>query len=54
MDWETSNNAMKTVSRIVWNYFDFLHETQGRDPGVPLDLTPPSGYVPLGAFVPAE
>jgi hypothetical protein len=54
MDWETSNSAMKDASRIVWNFFEFQKPyLEGEAPPMP-ELTPPSGYVPLGQFVPAE
>ncbi len=54
MDWETSNDTMKNISRIVWNFFEFRQEQTGVDPGAPLELTPPPGYIPLGEFVPAS
>ncbi|NJN84684.1 MAG: serine hydrolase [Caldilineaceae bacterium] len=53
MDWGTSNNAMKDVSRIVWNFFEFKAAQSDEEPPEPLELTPPSGYVPLNNFVPA-
>jgi hypothetical protein len=54
MDWETSNGTMKNISRIVWNFFDFLQQQTGVEPGAALELEPPPGYIPLGQFVPAE
>lgn len=54
MDWETSNGTMKNISRIVWNFFDFYRAHTGAEPGEPLVLEPPPGYIPLGQFVPAE
>ncbi len=54
MDWETSNEAMKNVSRIVWNFFEFQQQLLDEEAPPPLELTPPPGYVPLGEFVPAD
>ena len=54
MDWETSNGTMKNISRIIWNFFDFYQQQTGVEPGAPLELEPPPGYIPLGQFVPAE
>lgn len=47
MDWETSNTAMKEISRIVWSYFDFQRQLQGITPPEPLVLTAPENYVPI-------
>ena len=54
MDWDTSNDAMKDTSRIVWNFFEFQKQYLEGDPPSMPELTPPTGYVPLGQFVPAE
>lgn len=47
MDWENSNSTMKTVSRIVWNYFEQRSEQLGLNHPEPVVLTPPPGYVPV-------
>jgi hypothetical protein len=47
MDWGTSNTAMKAVSRITWNYFDFEQKTLGLERPEPFILEPPPGYVRL-------
>jgi len=47
MDWETSNTAMKEISRIVWSYFDFQRQLQGTTAPEPLVLVPPENYVPI-------
>ena len=54
MDWETSNDAMKNVSRIVWNFFEFQQQLLDEETPPPIELAPPPGYVPLGEFVPAD
>jgi len=54
MDWETSNEAMKNVSRIVWNFFEFQQQLLDEETPPPPELKPPPGYVPLGEFVPAS
>jgi beta-lactamase class A len=53
MDWATSNSAMKTLSRITWNFFQFQKEQTGREPPPPLVLTPPPGYAKLKEYIPA-
>ncbi len=52
MDWATSNGTMKAVSRITWNFFDFLRRQEARTPGPPLLLTPPSGYIKIKDYIP--
>ena len=47
MDWPTSNTAMKDVSRITWNFFEFRAQLAGEDPPPPMELTPPPAYVPV-------
>jgi len=47
MDWETSNAAMKEISRIVWSYFAFQQEIQNVTPPEPLVLEAPEKYVPV-------
>ena len=54
MDWGTSNTAMKDVSRITWNFFEFQAQQTEREMGEPLELTPPPNYVPVNNFVPAS
>lgn len=53
MDWGTSNSTMKNVSRLVWNFFEFQREQGAPAAGPPLELPPPPGYVPIGAYIPA-
>ena len=47
MDWETSNAAMKEISRIVWSYFAFQQELQEITPPEPLVLEAPANYLPV-------
>ena len=47
MDWETSNAAMKEISRIAWSFFAFRQELQQISPPEPLVLEPPKNYVPV-------
>ena len=47
MDWETSNAAMKEISRIVWSYFVFQQTVQNIRPPEPPVLLPPAKYVPV-------
>lgn len=47
MDWDTSNSTMKEVSRIVWRYFEFVAQVEGREPGDPPVLSPPPNYIPV-------
>ena len=47
MDWETSNAAMKEISRIVWSYFAFQQELQNVTPPEPLVLEAPANYLPV-------
>lgn len=47
MDWETSNAAMKEISRIVWSYFAFQQELQKVTPPEPLVLEAPANYLPV-------
>lgn len=51
MDWQTSNRAMKDVSRIVWNYFAFRQAQQGIETPPPVVLQPPPGYVRLHEYI---
>ena len=53
MDWETSNETLKGISRITWNFFEFQKEQQGWDGVESIVLKPPSGYVPvLDSYIP--
>ena len=53
MDWATSNTAMKTISRITWNYFAFQKEQLGLEtPPAPV-LAPPPGYAKIKDYIPA-
>ncbi|MEM7128305.1 MAG: serine hydrolase [Chloroflexota bacterium] len=47
MDWPTSNTAMKDVSRITWNFFEFRAQLLDEEPPPPMELTPPPAYVPV-------
>ncbi|MFZ1756943.1 MAG: serine hydrolase [Caldilineaceae bacterium] len=47
MDWETSNSAMKEISRIVWSFFAFRQTLQQTPPPEPLVLEPPANYLPV-------
>ena len=53
MDWDTSNEALKALSRIAWNFFEFQKEQRGLEAMEPIVLTPPPGYVPVAeAYIP--
>lgn len=47
MDWNTSNDAMKAVSRITWNFFDFRSQYMEEPPEPPMELSVPPAYVPV-------
>ena len=47
MDWDTSNETLKALSRITWNFFEFMKEHEGLERVEPVVLTPPPGYVPV-------
>ncbi len=51
MDWDTSNTAMKTISRITWNFFLFQQEQLGLTAPEPFVLTPPPGYIPIKEYI---
>lgn len=51
MDWDTSNTTMKTVSRIVWNYFEFRRLQQGSETPPYFVLKPPPGYTKLHDYI---
>ncbi len=51
MDWPSSNSAMKTVSRIVWNFFEFQRDHAGIETPEPIILTPPPGYSKLHDYI---
>ncbi len=47
MDWGTSNSTMKSISRIVWNFFEQRQDQMQLDAPEPVVLTPPAGYAPI-------
>lgn len=47
MDWPTSNNAMKALSRITWRFFEFKAGQENITAPPPLELTPPENYIPV-------
>ncbi len=51
MDWGSSNRAMKTVSRIVWNYFEFQRAQEGIETPPYFVLKPPPGYTKLHDYI---
>jgi hypothetical protein len=51
MDWGSSNTAMKTVSRIVWNYFEFQRTQMGAESPAYFVLKPPPGYTKLHDYI---
>jgi hypothetical protein len=51
MDWETSNSTMKTMSRIVWNFFEFQRERSGMSTPEAFILEPPPGYTKLHDYI---
>jgi hypothetical protein len=51
MDWGTSNGTMKSVSRMVWNFFQFQQSQLGLEsPAAPL-LEPPPGYTSIKEYI---
>jgi hypothetical protein len=52
MDWSTSNSAMKTVSRITWNFFEFQKEQATLARLTPIVLAPPPGYSEIKEYIP--
>jgi hypothetical protein len=51
MDWLTSNSAMKTISRITWNFFEFQREHSGVPTPEAFILEPPPGYTELHQYI---
>lgn len=51
MDWFNSNTAMKTISRITWNYFDFQRQQMGITTPEAFILEPPPGYTKLHDYI---
>lgn len=51
MDWQNSNGAMKTISRITWNFFDFQRQRLGLTTPGPFILVPPPGYSELHPYI---
>jgi beta-lactamase class A len=51
MDWFNSNTAMKTISRITWNFFDFQREQMGMETPAAFILEPPPGYTELHQYI---
>lgn len=51
LDWVSSNTAMKTVSRITWNFFDFQREHLGMSTPEAFTLEPPPGYTELHPYI---
>jgi hypothetical protein len=51
MDWLNSNSAMKTVSRITWNFFEFQREHLGMSTPEAFILEPPPGYTELHQYI---
>jgi hypothetical protein len=50
MDWQTSDRAMKEISRIVWNFFAYKSAREGIEAPPPLLLSPPPNYVPVNSY----
>ncbi len=40
LDWQTSNQTMQQVSRLVWQFFELQQQQEGKPPGAPPNLTP--------------
>jgi hypothetical protein len=51
VNWNTSNSTMKSLSRIVWNFFEFQRDHFGATTPEPLILTPPPGYRPIKEYI---
>ncbi|RIK50158.1 MAG: hypothetical protein DCC57_12325 [Chloroflexi bacterium] len=51
MDWETSNTTMKSISRMVWNFFVFQQAQQASKPPPAMILQPPPGYAPIKEYI---
>jgi beta-lactamase class A len=51
MDWFNSNTAMKTISRITWNFFDFQRQKLDMMTPAAFILGPPPGYTELHQYI---
>lgn len=51
MDWFNSNNTMKTISRITWNFFEFQRQRTGATTPEAFILEPPPGYTKLHQYI---
>lgn len=51
MDWQTSNTAMKAISRMVWNFYGFRQTQQASAAPPPMTLQPPPGYSPIKDYI---
>jgi hypothetical protein len=51
MDWFHSNTAMKTISRITWNFFEYQARQTGKQTPEPFVLQPPPGYSAVHQYV---
>jgi hypothetical protein len=52
MDWNSSNGAMQSVSRITWNFFEFKQKEQAIEAPPALILAPPPGYQAIKQYIP--
>jgi hypothetical protein len=52
MDWGVSNTTMKSISRLVWNYYEFQRSQGDKAADTPPVLTPPTGYVKIADYFP--
>ena len=51
MDWFNSNTAMKTISRITWNFFEFQRQQTGASTPTAFILEPPPGYTEIHPYI---
>jgi hypothetical protein len=52
-DSSTSNEAIRDLSRMIWDFFAFRRAESGLDPGDPPVLSPPDGYLPIDQYAPS-
>lgn len=52
-DSSTSNQAIADLSRMIWEFFDFIRVEGKVDPGPAPVLEPPPGYAPIDKYVPS-
>lgn len=54
LDWNTSNGAMRDISRITWRFFEFKQQLMQTPSPTPMLLEPPPNYLPVVQTGPAQ